>query len=59
MLEMYDHVLTELILRGEVLETTYEPYPKLSAAALGAFHGAMIEKPATGPPVEKIEKHKQ
>jgi hypothetical protein len=59
MLETYDHVLTELILRDEVLETMFEPYPELSAADLGVFRGAMIEKLATGPPVEKIENHKQ
>jgi hypothetical protein len=41
--EMYDQVLTESTLRGEVSETLSEPCPELSALALDAFHGAMTE----------------
>jgi hypothetical protein len=55
MLETYDHVLTELILQGEVSETTSEPRLELSATDLGIFHGAMIEKPTTRPLVEKLK----
>ena len=55
MLETYDLVLTELILQGEVSETTSEPRLELSATDLGIFHGAMIEKPTTRPLVEKLK----
>jgi hypothetical protein len=39
--EMYDQVLIELTLRGEVSKTLSEPCPEISALSLDAFHGAM------------------
>jgi hypothetical protein len=39
--EIYDQVLTESTLRGEVSETLFEPCPETSIVALDAFRGAM------------------
>jgi hypothetical protein len=39
--EIYDQVLTESILRGEVSEMLSEPCPEISTMALDAFRGAM------------------
>jgi hypothetical protein len=41
--EIYDQVLTESTLRGEVSETLSEPCPETSIVALDAFRGAMAE----------------
>ena len=40
--EIYDQVLTESTLRGEVSEMFSEPCLETSTVALDAFHGAMV-----------------
>jgi len=40
---MYDQVLTESMLLGEVSKTLSEPCPELLTIALDAFHGVMAE----------------
>jgi hypothetical protein len=51
---MYVQVLTVLILWGEVSKTSSEPRPKISAAALNAFHGVVKENSICRSPVVRI-----